>query len=160
MRDTPRWVGEQTIGATWIGGGPYTGLKTAAYPSLACAQPTRPCDRHGARHFTRASLGRMFVAKRRGRERGIWIMSLGGIGVPAGTPAEIIARLNREINAGLANFADEAALARLLIGAAAIAPAKRRQWVKRIASQLDPAVVHLAPALPGRHGRCLGSTLR
>jgi len=26
-----------------------------------------------------------------------------GIGVPAGTPAEIIARLNREINAGLAN---------------------------------------------------------
>src|SRR5262249_17491403 len=107
-----------------------------------------------------ASLGRMFVAKRRGRERGIWIMSLGGIGVPAGTPAEIIARLNREINAGLANFADEAALARLLIGAAAIAPATRRQWVKRIGSQLDPAGVHLAPALPGRHGRCLGSTLR
>ena len=54
-------------------------------------------------------------------------------------------------------FADEAALARLLIGAAAIAPAKCRQWVKRIASQLDPAVVHLAPALPGRHGRCLGT---
>src|SRR5262245_64523407 len=59
-----------------------------------------------------------------------------GIGVRAGTSTEIIARLNREINAGLANFADEAALARLLIGAAAIAPAKRRQWVKRIASQL------------------------
>jgi hypothetical protein len=29
-------------------------------------------------------------------------------------------------------FADEAALARLLIGAAAIAPAERRQWVKHI----------------------------
>src|SRR5262245_27962213 len=54
----PAGVGEQKIGATWIGGGPYTGLNTAADPSLACAQPTRPCDRHGARHFTRASLGR------------------------------------------------------------------------------------------------------
>jgi hypothetical protein len=34
MRDTPAGVGEQKIGATWIGGGPYTGLKTAADPSL------------------------------------------------------------------------------------------------------------------------------
>jgi len=36
----------------------YTGLKTAADPSLACAQPTLPSDRHGTRHFTRASLDR------------------------------------------------------------------------------------------------------
>ena len=31
MRDTPRWGrGAKDWGATWIGGGPYTGLKTAA----------------------------------------------------------------------------------------------------------------------------------
>jgi tripartite-type tricarboxylate transporter receptor subunit TctC len=33
------------------------------------------------------------------------------VGVPRGTPAEIIARLNREINAGLANPAVRARLA-------------------------------------------------
>ena len=34
-----------------------------------------------------------------------------GVGVPRGTPAEIIARLNREVNAGLANPAVRARLA-------------------------------------------------
>ena len=34
-----------------------------------------------------------------------------GVGVPRGTPAEIIGRLNREINAGLANPAVRARLA-------------------------------------------------
>src|SRR5262249_27603188 len=74
MRDTPAGVGGQKIGAIWIGGGPYTdtGLKTAA-ASLACAQPARPCDPHGARHFHPSKLGSSrFVARRRGRGSGIW----------------------------------------------------------------------------------------
>jgi len=42
-----------------------------------------------------------------GYEAGTW----GGVGVPKGTPPEIIARLNREINAGLATQAIQARLA-------------------------------------------------
>jgi len=43
----------------------------------------------------------------------------------------VFAALSRRASA-VHPFADEAALARLLIGAAAIAPAERRQWVKHI----------------------------
>jgi len=42
-----------------------------------------------------------------GYEASVWI----GAGVPAGTPGEIVDRLNREINAGLANAAIKAQLA-------------------------------------------------
>ena len=45
-----------------------------------------------------------------GYEASVWA----GVGVPKGTPAEIVERLNREINAGLAN---PAVKARLLDGA-------------------------------------------
>jgi tripartite-type tricarboxylate transporter receptor subunit TctC len=38
---------------------------------------------------------------------------MGGVGAPKGTPPEIIARLNRDINAGLANPTIRARLAEL-----------------------------------------------
>jgi tripartite-type tricarboxylate transporter receptor subunit TctC len=44
-----------------------------------------------------------------GYEAAIWF----GVGVPRGTPAEVIARLNREINAGLASEKMKAQLAKL-----------------------------------------------
>jgi len=50
--------------------------------------------------------------------------SWGGVGVPRGTPAEIIARLNREVNAGLANPTVKARLADVATTPLFFAPAE------------------------------------
>ncbi len=50
--------------------------------------------------------------------------SWGGVGVPRGTPAEIIARLNREVNAGLANPTVRARLADVATTPLFFAPAE------------------------------------
>ena len=46
-----------------------------------------------------------------------------GLGAPTGTPAEIVDRLNREVNAGLADAAIASRLADLGIAPAAMTPA-------------------------------------
>jgi tripartite-type tricarboxylate transporter receptor subunit TctC len=50
--------------------------------------------------------------------------SWGGVGVPRGTPAEIIDKLNREINAGLADPAVKAKLAELAVTPLVASPAE------------------------------------
>ena len=60
--------------------------------------------------------------------------SVYGIGAPGGTPPEIIERLNKEINAGLADPAIRARLAELGSSAFATSPA---EYAKFIAAETE-----------------------
>jgi tripartite-type tricarboxylate transporter receptor subunit TctC len=55
---------------------------------------------------------------------GYVVTAVAGVGVPRGTPPEIIERLNREINAGLANPAVKAQLAELVATPLPFTPAE------------------------------------
>jgi tripartite-type tricarboxylate transporter receptor subunit TctC len=71
---------------------------------------------------------------------GLEVRTFSGVGVPTGTPREVIARLNREINAGLANpaitarFADVGASPVIMSSAEANAfvKAQTEKWAKVI----------------------------
>jgi tripartite-type tricarboxylate transporter receptor subunit TctC len=73
---------------------------------------------------------------------GLEVRTFSGLGVPSGTPAEIIERLNKEINAGLANppikarFADVGASPVIMTSAEANAfvKAQTEKWAKLIKS--------------------------
>jgi tripartite-type tricarboxylate transporter receptor subunit TctC len=73
---------------------------------------------------------------------GLEVRTFSGVGVPAGTPGEIVERLNREINAGLANptikarFADVGASPVVVSSAEANAfvKAQTEKWAKLIKS--------------------------
>jgi tripartite-type tricarboxylate transporter receptor subunit TctC len=68
------------------------------------------------------------------------VRTFSGVGVPSGTPPEVIERLNKEINAGLANpaikarFADVGASAVIMNSAEANAfvKAQTEKWAKVI----------------------------
>ena len=75
----PRWGrGAKDWRATWIGGGPYNGLKTAA-ASLACAQPTRPCVTGMVRGISPAQAWVEHV-RRQAKGEGEWHMANWGSG--------------------------------------------------------------------------------
>jgi tripartite-type tricarboxylate transporter receptor subunit TctC len=73
---------------------------------------------------------------------GLEVRTFSGLGVPSGTPPEIVARLNKEINAGLANptikarFADVGASPVIMTSAEANAfvKAQTEKWAKLIKS--------------------------
>ena len=61
---------------------------------------------------------------------GLEVRTFSGLGVPSGTPADIVARLNKEINAGLANPAINARFADVGASPVIMTPAEANAFVK------------------------------
>src|SRR4029079_11880239 len=61
---------------------------------------------------------------------GLEVRTFSGIGAPSGTPPEIVGRLNKEINAGLANPAIKARFADVGASPVIMSPAQANAFVK------------------------------
>ena len=93
---------------------------------------------------------------------GLEVRTFSGVGAPSGTPPEIVERLNKEINAGLANptikarFADAGASTAIVTSAEANAfvRAQTEKWAKVIKAPASSGIAH-----PRERRRCALSPL-